>query len=321
MAAARHVVPGAGTAGAMAAAAAGMMAAEGVGGTGPVPGLRRRLAALGRRLEAPRGAGGDGTFLAKGSAALEKLEALCGEGSENTHPSKLLQLYTQAVLDITYFEESQLVDEDFPEQTSLEKVKELTSVLSEPEDLVTECSINEDPINILGTELVECLYWRRGALLYMYCHTVKERSEWLQENVAIFKKCLNDGVRYLMKMLSFRCPLRINEDDSLQDKDTARLLSEGIFSDTHLLAMVYSGEMCYWGLKLCGEGEQESLETPDPAPDSGPGCRSHSAPLDFRELGKSMLTKYVSVCEGPLHGQGWSTSSAKQMLCYLGTKK
>ncbi|KAM9168269.1 RAB7A-interacting MON1-CCZ1 complex subunit 1 isoform 2-T2 [Mergus octosetaceus] len=253
------------------------MAAEGVGGTGPVPGLWRRLAALGRRLEAPRGAGGDDTFLAKGSAALEKLEALCSEGSENTHPSKLLQLYTQAVLDITYFEESQLVDEDFPEETSLEKVKELTSVLSEPEDLVRECSINED--------------------------------------------CLNDGVRYLMKMLSFRCPLRLNEDVSLQDKDTARLLSEGIFSDTHLLAMVYSGEMCYWGLKLCGEGEQESLETPDLAPNSGPGCRSHSAPLDFRELGKSMLTKYVSVCEGPLHGQGWSTSSAKQMLCYLGTKK
>lgn len=30
-----------------------------------------------------------------------------------------------------------------------------------------------------------------------------------------------------MKMLSFRCPLQINEDVSLQDKDTARLLSEG----------------------------------------------------------------------------------------------
>ncbi|XP_040396023.1 UPF0600 protein C5orf51 homolog [Cygnus olor] len=313
----------------MAAAAAagfgaeGMMAAEGLGGAGlvPVPGLRRRLTALGRRLEAPTGAGGDDTFLVKGSAALEKLEGLCNEGSEKTHPSKLLQLYTQAVLDITYFEESQLVDEDFPEETSLEKVKELTSILSEPEDLVRECSINEDPINILGIELVECLYWRKGALLYMYCHTAKGRSEWLRENIAIFKKCLNDGVRYLMKMLSFRCPLHLNEDVSLQDKDTARLLSEGIFSDTHLLAMMYSGEMCYWGLKLCGEGEQESLETTDPAPNSDPGRRpSRSAPLDFRELGKSMLTKYVSVCEGPLHGQGWNTGSAKQMLCYLRTK-
>jgi len=30
-----------------------------------------------------------------------------------------------------------------------------------------------------------------------------------------------------MKMLSFRCPHQLNEDVSLQDKDTARLLSEG----------------------------------------------------------------------------------------------
>lgn len=30
-----------------------------------------------------------------------------------------------------------------------------------------------------------------------------------------------------MKMLSFRCPLQLDEDVSLQDKDTARLLSEG----------------------------------------------------------------------------------------------
>ncbi|NXI63836.1 CE051 protein, partial [Anseranas semipalmata] len=256
------------------------------------------------------------TFLVKGSAALEELKGLCNEGDEKTHPSMLLQLYTQAVLDITYFEESQLVDEDFPEESSLQKVKELICILSEPEDLVRESSINEEPINILGTELVECLYWRKGALLYMYCHTAKERSEWLRQNIALFKKCLNDGVHYLMKMLSFRCPLRLNEDVSLQDKDAARLLSEGIFSDTHLLAMMYSGEMCYWGLKH-GEGKQESLETIDSVSNSDPGCRSQTALLDFRELGKNMLKKYVAVCEGPLKGQGWNTTSAKQMLCYF----
>ncbi|NXC43607.1 CE051 protein, partial [Penelope pileata] len=257
------------------------------------------------------------TFLAKGAAALEKLKDLCKEGKEKTHPSTLVQIYTQAVLDITYFEESQLVDEDFPEESSLQKVKELICILSEPEDLVRECSINEEPVNILSTELVECLYWRKGALLYMYCHTAKERSEWLRKNTALFKKCLNNGVHYLMKMLSFRCPLRLDEDVLLQDKDTARLLSEGVFSDTHLLAMVYSGEMCYWGLKHCGEGKQEGLEMMDAVSSSDLGCRSQGTPLDFRELGKAMLMKYVAVCEGPLKGQGWNTTSAKQMLCYL----
>ncbi|NWS67730.1 CE051 protein, partial [Crotophaga sulcirostris] len=255
------------------------------------------------------------SFLAKGSAALEKLKNLCNEGRE--HPSALLQLYTQAVLDITYFEENQLVDEDFPEESSLQKVEEITCVLSEPENLVRECNINEEPINVLGAELLECLYWRRGALLYMYCHTVKERSEWLQENIAIFEKCLIDGVHYLMKMLNFRCPLQLNEDVLVQDKDTARLLSEGVFSDTHLLAMMYSGEMCYWGLRHCGEGKQEILETTGYVSNSDPGCQSQSMSLDFRETGKNMLTKYVAVCEGPLKGEEWNTTTAKQMLCCL----
>ncbi|NXE79353.1 CE051 protein, partial [Cochlearius cochlearius] len=255
------------------------------------------------------------TFLAKGSATLDKLKDLCHEGKE--HPSTLLQLYTQAVLDITYFEENQLVDEDFPEETSLQGVKELLCILSEPEDLVRECNINEEPIDILGAELLECLYWRKGALLYMYCHTAKERSEWLRENTAIFKKCLNDGVHYLMKMLTVRCPLQLNEDTSLQDKDTARLLSEGIFSDTHLLAMMYSGEMCYWGLRHCGEGKRESLDVTDSVSDGDLSCRSQHVSLDFRETGKNVLTKYVAVCEGPLKGQGWNTATAKQMLRYF----
>ncbi|KFQ20812.1 UPF0600 protein C5orf51, partial [Merops nubicus] len=249
-------------------------------------------------------------FLANGSATLDKLKEACNKGTEQT--STLLQLYTQAVLDVTYFEENQLVDEDFPAESSLQKVKELICILSEPEDLVRECNINEEPASILGAELLECLYWRRGALLYMYCHTAKERSEWLGENIAVFKKCLNDGVHYLVKMLGFRCPLQLNEDVLLQDKDTARLLSEGVFSDTHLLAMMYSGEMCHWGLRHC-EGKQESLEKRDS--ESNLGNKSQSVSLDFREMGKNLLMKYVAVCEGPLKGQGWNTTTAKQMLC------
>ncbi|KAM8793605.1 RAB7A-interacting MON1-CCZ1 complex subunit 1-like [Eudromia elegans] len=268
-----------------------------------VSALRPLLAALGRRLAALRGAGGHDTFLAKGSAALEKLKDLCKEEKEKAYPSELLQLYTQAVLDITYFEENQLVDEDFPEDCSLQKVKELICILSEPEDLMKACNINE-PTSILGTELLECLYWRKGALLYMYCHTVKERSEWLKENIGIFEKCLNDGVRYLMKMLSFRCPLQLDEDVSFKDKDTARLLSEGVFSDTHLLAMMYGGEMCYWGLKLCGEGRPGSAEAAAAAP-------------DLRAVGTKALATYVAACEGPLRGQGWQSGSARQMLCFL----
>ncbi|NWY03767.1 CE051 protein, partial [Nothoprocta ornata] len=245
------------------------------------------------------------TFLVKGSAALEKLKDLCTEEKEKVPPSELLQLYTQAVLDITYFEENQLVDEDFPEDCSLQKVKELICVLSEPEDLMKECNINEESTSILGTELLECLYWRKGALLYMYCHTVKERSEWLKENISIFEECLNNGIQYLMKMLSFRCPLQLDEDVSFRDKDSARLLSEGVFSDTHLLAMMYSGEMCYWALKQCGAA-------------GGPGGQGPAAAApDYRAVGTKALATYVAACEGPLKGQGWKSASARHMLAVL----
>lgn len=46
-------------------------------------------------------------------------------------------VHHQAILDMTYFEENKLVDEDFPEDSS-QKVKELITFLSEPEILVKE---------------------------------------------------------------------------------------------------------------------------------------------------------------------------------------
>jgi len=62
-------------------------------------------------------------------------------------------LFSQAVLDITYFEENQLVDEDFPEESSMQKIKELICILSEPEALVRECNINEEvSTNIIQPE-------------------------------------------------------------------------------------------------------------------------------------------------------------------------
>lgn len=65
------------------------------------------------------------------------------------------------------------------------------------------CCILFQPINILGVELLECLYWRKGALLYMYCHTAKEKSEWLQENIAIFEKVKEMKNEYVITVLDF----------------------------------------------------------------------------------------------------------------------
>uniref|UniRef100_A0A671FST3 Uncharacterized protein n=1 Tax=Rhinolophus ferrumequinum TaxID=59479 RepID=A0A671FST3_RHIFE len=103
-------------------------------------------------------AGEDDHFLIRASAALEKLKLLCGEDKECSRPSNLLELYTQAILDMTYFEENKLVDEDFPEDSS-EKVKELIGFLSEPEILVKENNMHPKHCELLGDELLECLSW------------------------------------------------------------------------------------------------------------------------------------------------------------------
>lgn len=80
--------------------------------------------------------------------------------------------------------------------------------------------------------------------------------------------------------------------------------------------MMYSGEMCYWGLKHCGEEKLGSHEM-DSESNTELYCSSDSAVLDFREVGEKMLMKYVAVCEGPLKGQDWNTTNAKLILDYF----
>ncbi|XP_013370451.1 PREDICTED: UPF0600 protein C5orf51 homolog isoform X5 [Chinchilla lanigera] len=254
-------------------------------------------------------------FLIRASAALEKLKLLCGEEKEGSNASSLLELYTQAILDMTYFEENKLVDDDFPEDSSSQKVKELISFLSEPEILVKENNIHPKHCDLLGDELLECLSWRRGALLYMYCHSLTKRREWLLRKSNLLKKYLVDGINYLLQMLNYRCPLQLNEGVSFQDLDTAKLLSAGIFSDIHLLAMMYSGEMCYWGLKHCADQQPDNHEVDTGISEAS--CTAHKEPLDFREVGEKILKKYVSVCEGPLKEQEWNTTNAKQILNFF----
>lgn len=77
----------------------------------------------------------------------------------------------------------------------------------------------------------------------------------------------------------------------------------GIFSDTHLLTMMYIGEMCFWAVKY----EDCSADSTERKEDS----------LQFRDIGTQILNKYVLACEGPLQGQGWNTENAKEILSIL----
>lgn len=76
----------------------------------------------------------------------------------------------------------------------------------------------------------------------------------------------------------------------------------GVFSDTHLLTMMYIGEMCFWAVKY-----EDGAEGAEPKEDR----------LQFRDIGAQILNKYVLACEGPLQGQGWNTENAKEILSIL----
>lgn len=75
--------------------------------------------------------------------------------------------------------------------------------------------------DLLGDELLECLSWRRGALLYMYCHSLTKRREWLTRKSSLLKKVkriphtflIIDIYRFLKAIFSIR--LRVEESKDL----------------------------------------------------------------------------------------------------------
>ncbi|XP_072272749.1 RAB7A-interacting MON1-CCZ1 complex subunit 1 isoform X1 [Pyxicephalus adspersus] len=266
-----------------------------------------RAEKLHRRLERLREADNDDPLLLKASVTLQSLKDACSKETQNCNGLPCLRLYSQAILDITCYEENRLVDEEFANGDSLQKVRELIQIITEPESLAEENNASKQRF-LLDLDVKECLHWRRGALLYMYCHTVGERENWNLSDQRIFHQCLRDGVYYLLKMLKTRSPIQLNDEVSFQDLNTATLLAKGIFSDVHVLALMYCGEMCFWALSYCSDVP--------PGSDS----ETHSKILNFKEVGEKVLDTYVSVCEGPLSGQGWSTDNAKKILEFLKTR-
>lgn len=98
------------------------------------------------------------------------------EGTTQGDDLKLaLHNYTQSVLDSTYFQECKLSSAEFKHETSLSQVIAVIHALSKPAQLCGSSTVKVE--EMLGTELLECVYWRVGALLYMLCHSMFEGGE------------------------------------------------------------------------------------------------------------------------------------------------
>ncbi len=79
-----------------------------------------------------------------------------------------LHNYTRSVLDSTYYQECRLTGLEFRVEDAVNQIAIINSALSLPPQL---CRYPEKVGEVLGTELVECVYWRVGSLLYMFCHS------------------------------------------------------------------------------------------------------------------------------------------------------
>ncbi|XP_078353608.1 RAB7A-interacting MON1-CCZ1 complex subunit 1-like [Oculina patagonica] len=222
---------------------------------------------------------------------------------------KILQQYSQALLDATYVVECRLVNEDFPRDRSEKEIKHLIERLDQPEEIVNEMFGSESKAGqVLGSEVMECLLWRRGALFYMYCHTLFNDPQRRQHNAVHLMQCAESGFKYLESMLCVRSPLVLDMQKNVEAKnaDMVHLLREGVFSDTHLLALMYAGELCYWhwlieketGTDVCGRDANKS---------SAKNFNSVSN-------GKRFLQKFVDIVKESFKGKGWDCTRAEQIL-------
>lgn len=206
------------------------------------------------------------------------------------------QDYAKILLDLTYFEENELVEEDFKSASAERRLVSIIDKLNGLECLCQEC-FESDILHTLGTEMAECLLWRKGALFYMFCQTKQADKEWMKQNKQTFRKFLYSGIMYLSSMLSLQRPIKKEEIQLTSNSDVMALLEKGIFSDCHLLALMYAGEMCYWYVIATPSEEVCPLSTE---------CA--------KKMGENFLESYSCAIDGPLNSKGWNADRAKELL-------
>ncbi|CAN8027846.1 hypothetical protein HPB47_026282 [Ixodes persulcatus] len=211
-----------------------------------------------------------------------------------------VQELARIVLDITYCRENRLADNDFSDSDSLERVNAIIRSLEHVENITKHMGF-ETVVEGLGKELAECIEWRKGALVYMFCQSKEgDDEQWLQDNRATFLKLLEQGVGHLTEMLNVRRPIRADDTTVLPGSaDALELLEKGIFSDVHALSLMYAGEMCYW-LVTYSDKWDLPLESAMALP-----------------TGVQLLRGYIGAVEGPLQDAGWNCARAKQLLSEL----
>jgi len=226
--------------------------------------------------------------------------------------NKAIQEYAQAIFDVTFIYEQNLIEADFPKKSNsilLEIFSDLYNLLNifkneensviSFKDIMIPLNITEEKqlIDALGIELVECIYWRLGALAYMYASTLISKGRLAELDSTV----LDNSIMYLENMIKARIrqtdathvdspqPLNINEEQ------IAAMVKLGVYSDTHLLALVYAGESAFMKCKY---------------------FKDKSNP-EMKQKATSLLKSFVELVNKYLKVMGWSPDKANELLSEL----
>ncbi|RWS15690.1 UPF0600 protein C5orf51-like protein [Dinothrombium tinctorium] len=272
---------------------------------------------------------------------LEKLKLSANETvGDIAFDRQLIESYAKAVFDTTFYHENYLTENLFKDESSEKDMKTIINLLNA---VSTSCQAgvsnkSEVPniphwsvINVLGIDYAECISWRQGALLYAFCN-IKLNSDpvWINNHQTDFLNYLNDGIKYLHTMLSLRKLMEAyelppeskskNEDIAetviklysvdgqkpvFEDDDVYKFTESGVYSDSHLLAMMYCGEMCYWYCKYADEWDLIDSE------------EGFKMIRELKELGNKYLKIYIESVEQFFKNVGWNCERAKEIIVFL----
>ena len=126
--------------------------------------------------------------------------------------------------------------------------------------------------------------------------------------------------------------------------DVLSMILTAMFSETHVLSLLYAGELCYWHIKHNkpqddtsqssqsddaeatatedntqpeAEGAVTSSAKDEPKPPNIAIASPDVAAFSAKECGSRLLQLYLDVVEGPLKNHGWMLERANELLAYI----
>jgi len=243
-----------------------------------------------------------------------------------------IERYAKAVLSITWDQELVITSDEFKTKNSEKVMNSIVYLLDGIRQLCDEVGDSpqtrdeerSQPLvtandfrsvkTVLGTDISECLLWRKAGLLYAFCNCrlngglklvnnclqIEDSSELADEEVRHkLLQYLIEGMQWFRLFLSQRQPFEVTikgtEDVLLNTSES--LIANNIFSDNHLLSLMYLSEMCVWYQKYSNHWRLYLFTG-----------------FDVEECAKHCLNLYVNCVDNHFKDLGWNCEKAKQLL-------